>query len=84
MSAKTLTLRLSLEVYERATALAHRRGESLNRLFQAGLLLLDQREHEQRLFDDFTAIAAAGVDETDVEFALEAQTQAALSGTSVP
>ena len=51
-------------------------GRSLNRLFQEGLLLLDQREREKRVFDDFTAIAAAGPAETDVEFALAAQDRA--------
>jgi len=76
MTAKTLTLRLPSEIYQRAAALAERRGQSLNRLFQDGLILLDQRERERKLFDDFTAIAAAGPDATDVEFALEAQQQA--------
>jgi len=43
---------------------------------QFGLALLDQQERGKRLYDDFTAIAEAGVDETDVEFAIAAQTQA--------
>ena len=77
MTAKTLTLRLPIETYERAATLAERRGQSLNRLFQDSLLLLDQREREKQLFDDFTAIAATGPGETDVEFALEAHNQAA-------
>jgi len=76
MTAKTLTLRLTPTAYERATALARLRGQSLNRLFQDGLLLLDQQESEKQLFDDFTAIAESGADETDVEFAIEAQSQA--------
>jgi hypothetical protein len=76
MTAKTLTLRLPAEAYERATVLAERRRQSLNRLFQDGLALLDQQEREKRLYDDFTAIAEAGADETDVEFAIVAQTQA--------
>jgi predicted transcriptional regulator len=76
MTPKTLTLRLPAEAYERATALAERRRQSLNRLFQDGLALLDQQEREKRLFDDFTAIAEAGADETDVEFAIVAQAQA--------
>ena len=76
MTAKILTLRLSPEAYERAKALAERRRQSLNRMFQDGLALLDQQEREQRLYDDFTAIAEAGADETDVEFAIAAQTQA--------
>jgi hypothetical protein len=45
----------------------------LNRLFQDGLLLLDREEREKQLFEDFSTIAAAGADETDVEFALDAQ-----------
>jgi hypothetical protein len=76
MTAKVLTLRLSEEAYQRATALAEQRQQSLNRLFQDGLLLLDQQERDKRLFDDFTAIAESGTNETDVEFAIEAQTRA--------
>ena len=76
MTAKTLTLRLPIDAYERATALAERRHQSLNRLFQDGLTLLDQQEREKQLFADFSAIADAGAEETDVEFALEAQTEA--------
>ena len=77
MTAKTLTLRLSSDVYTRATALARRRRQSLNRLFQDCLLLLDQQEKEKRLFDDCSAVGDAGADETDVEFALQAQSQVA-------
>jgi hypothetical protein len=51
-------------------------GQSLNRLFQDGLLLLDQREREWQLFDDFSAIAATRPGESDVEFALAAQNRA--------
>jgi hypothetical protein len=75
MTAKTLTIRLPLSSYERAAQLAKARRLSLNRLFQEGLELLDQREREQRLFDDFSMIADAGTAETEVEFALAAQTQ---------
>jgi hypothetical protein len=76
MTAKTLTLRLPIDAYERAAALAERRHQSLNRLFQDGLNLLDQQEREKQLFADFSAIADAGSDETGVEFAVEAQSQA--------
>ncbi len=75
MTAKTLTLRLSPDVYNRARALADQRDQSLNRLFQDGLLLLDQQEREKQLFEDFSLIAAAGADQCDVEFALAAQNQ---------
>ena len=74
-AAKTLTIRLPLGVYQRAAQLAEVRGQSLNRLFQDGLQLLDAQEKEKRLFDDFSAIAAAGSDESDVAFALPAQTE---------
>ena len=76
MTAKTVTLRLPPGAYDQAAALAQRRRQSLNRLFQDGLVLLDKQEREKQLFDDFSAIAAAGSDETDVEFALAAQSQA--------
>lgn len=74
-AAKTLTLRLPLGVYERATRLAVTRGQSLNRLFQDGFQLLDSQERDKRLFDDFTAIAAAQGDESDVDYAFAAQTE---------
>jgi hypothetical protein len=74
-AAKTLTLRLPQGLYERATHLAVTRGQSLNRLFQDGLQLLDSQDRDQRLFDDFTAIAEAQDDESDVGFALAAQTE---------
>ena len=76
MTAKTLTLRLLPENYQRATALAKRRHQSLNRLFQEGLDLLVAQEQEKQLFDDFSLIAGAGADETDMAFALAAQHQA--------
>lgn len=74
-AAKTLTLRLPLGVYERASRLAVSRGQSLNRLFQDGFQLLDSQERDKRLFDDFTAIAEAQGDESNVEYALAAQTE---------
>lgn len=74
-AAKTLTLRLPLGVYERATRLAATRGQSLNRLFQDGFQLLDSQERDKRLFDDFTAIADAQGDESDVDYAFAAQTE---------
>ena len=76
MAAKTLTLRLPVDAYERATALAELRQQSLNRLFQDGLILLDQQEREKQLFADFSAIAESGTAETDVDFAFAAQSQA--------
>ncbi|MGI8603463.1 MAG: hypothetical protein ACR2OZ_10750 [Verrucomicrobiales bacterium] len=76
MTAKTLTIRLPAAAYERAADLARKRKQSLNRLFQDSLNLLDQQEREGELFDDFTAIADAGADEIDVGFALEAQNEA--------
>jgi len=56
---------LPLGLYERASHLAVTRGQSLNRLFQDGLQLLDSQDRDQRLFDDFTAIAEAQGDESD-------------------
>jgi hypothetical protein len=74
-AARTLTLRLPQGLYERASRLAVMRGQSLNRLFQDGLQLLDAQDRDQRLFDDFTAIADAQGDESDVGFAFVAQTE---------
>ena len=74
-AAKTLTIRLPLGLYERASHLAVTRGQSLNRLFQDGLQLLDSQDRDQRLFDDFTVIAEAQGDESDVDYAFAAQTE---------
>ncbi|MEI6178963.1 MAG: hypothetical protein WCS43_18870 [Verrucomicrobiota bacterium] len=74
-AAKTLTIRLPLGLYERASQLAVIRGQSLNRLFQDGLQLLDSQDRDQRLFDDFTAIADAQGNESDIGFAFAAQTE---------
>ena len=78
MTAKTLTLRLLPETYQRAANLAQRRHQSLNRLFQEGLELLAAQEQEKQLFDDFSLIADSGKDETDVDFAFTAQAQATV------
>ena len=74
-AAKTLTLRLPLGVYERANRLATSRGQSLNRLFQDGLQLLDSQDRERCLFDDFRAIAEALGDDSSIDFAFAAQTE---------
>jgi len=74
-AAKTLTIRLPLDLYERASHLAVIRGQSLNRLFQDGLQLLDSQDRDQRLFDDFTVIADAQGNESDIGFAFAAQTE---------
>jgi len=74
-AAKTLTLRLPLDLYERASLLSESRGQSLNRLFQDGFHLLDSLEREKRLFNDFSAIAEANEGESDVDFAFAAQSE---------
>lgn len=74
-AAKTLTVRLPLSIYEMATHLAEARGQSLNRLFQEGLQLLESHDRQQRLFDDFTTIADTADDEADVTFAFTAQAE---------
>jgi len=75
MIAKVVTLRLAPAEYERASALAQRRGLSLNRLFQEGFHLMERKKREEELFQDFSRIGEAAA-ETDVEFALAAQTEA--------
>ena len=74
-AAKTLTIRLPLGLYERASQLAVTRGQSLNRLFQDGLQLLDSQDRDQHLFDDYTVIADALGNESDIGFAFAAQTE---------
>lgn len=72
---KTLTIRLPLADYERATDLAKARHQSLNKLVQDGLKSIEAEERERRLFDDFTAIAEFGCEDNDMDFALEAQAE---------
>lgn len=76
MTAKVVTLRLPPGEYERATALAQRRKVSLNRLFRESFHLMERQDREKALFEDFSRIGAA-FGESDVEFALDAQTEAA-------
>jgi len=73
---KTLTIRLPLADYERATDLAKARRQSLNKLVQDGLKSIEAQERESRLFNDFTAIAESGREETELDFAFEAQAEA--------
>lgn len=75
MTAKIFTLRLPPVEYERVSALAQRRRISLNRLIRESLHLMERQERERALYDDFSRIADAAR-ETDVEFALAAQTEA--------
>lgn len=77
---KTLTVRLPVALYEKASELAKSRRQSLNKLVMEGLQTLDSQHRENRLFDDFTAIAESGVDETDMEFATEAQADVVKTG----
>jgi hypothetical protein len=72
---KTLTIRLPLADYERATDLAKARHQSLNKLVQDGLKSIEAEEREKRLFDDFTAIAETGCEDNDLDFAFEAQAE---------
>jgi len=78
-AARTLTLRLTPDLYEKASRLSASRGQSLNRLFQDGLQLLDSLDREKRLFDDFSVIAAADDGESDVDFAFGAQSETLVS-----
>lgn len=72
---KTLTVRLPISVYERAADLAKSRRQSLNRLVQEGLQVIEMQERERLLYEDFTAIAEAAGDEVEVDFALLAQNE---------
>ncbi len=73
-TAKTITLRLAPADYRIATSIAKRKNLSINKMFLNGLRLLEEKEKERQLFDDFTAIGKH-TDVADVEFALSAQSQ---------
>jgi len=73
-AVKTLSVRLPFGIYERAACLAEARNQSLNRLIQDGLQLLDAQDREKRLFDDFSAIADAGDANVGPVFAAQAET----------
>jgi hypothetical protein len=71
---KTVTLRLSPDAYATAAALARRKNLSINRLFIAGMKILDRQEQDRRLYDDFTRIGEQ-VEGAHVEFGLAAQSE---------
>lgn len=74
---KTLTIRLPISVYEKAADLAKSRHQSLNKLVQDGLRSIELQDREKRLFDDFTTIADLGREETEVDYAFDAQAEVA-------
>jgi len=74
-AARTLTLRLPSDLYERANRLLASHGQSLNRLFPEALQPLDSWDREKRLSDDFSAIAQASDGDPDVGFAYAVQSE---------
>lgn len=71
-SISTLTLRLNPDVYEKTKEIAKREGRSMSSFIGDLLKKRLAEEEEKRLFDAFTLISQE-TEETDVEFAADAQ-----------
>jgi hypothetical protein len=72
---KSLTLRLPESLYSAGNAVAGRRKVSMNALVCESLAAYLREEEDRTLFDAFTQAGEA--DDADIEFAFEAQADAA-------
>ena len=77
----TVSLRLSSDMYRRTTELARRRNKSVNALLQEGVCRLLQDEEDRTLSDAFDLLARHPAD-TDVEYAIHAQSEVILGDES--
>ncbi|MBW2040288.1 MAG: toxin-antitoxin system HicB family antitoxin [Deltaproteobacteria bacterium] len=68
----TLTLRLPPELYQEAKRVAQEEGESFNAFFRRLLAEKLRKVEEKRLFDFFSLVAEHS-EETDVDYAFQAQ-----------
>ena len=69
---KSLTIRLPLDLYQIASAIATRRFMSFNALVQESLLAMLKQEEEARLYEAFGQLGE-DAEASDVEFAAPAQ-----------
>ena len=74
---RTLTLRLSPELYSAAQTVARRRAISLNALLQRSLMLLLSAEEERTRFEEYTQLGQ-NPETCEVEYAVHAQAEVML------
>lgn len=73
---RTLNLRLTADVYEALKAVAQERGTSMNKVVEESILVTAAAARKARLRRAFAKIAE---EDTDVEFAFEAQREVVLA-----
>ena len=78
-TAKTLTIRLPLDLYQAISAVAKQRHISFNALVQESLSTILQAEEDARLYEAFGHLGA-DAEEADVEFAAAAQWEVVSRG----
>ncbi len=82
VAPKTLTLRLSPELYSAAQAVARRRAMSLNALLQQSLALLLRAEEERQRFEEYSQLGQHP-ETCEVEYAIHAQAEVMLHADTV-
>lgn len=72
---RTLTIRIPQPLFDSLQRAAKRRGKSMNKIVEDALSDLEARERLERLQDGLRKLGARG---TEVEFAIDAQSEVAL------
>ncbi len=80
---KTLTVRLPEDLYRNTAEVARKRGVSLNRLVQESLAQIIRDAHAAELYDAFSLVGE-DAEETNVEFALQAQWEVVTDEPATP
>ena len=78
---KAMTVRLPLDLYRASAQMASRRQVSLSGLVQESLRATLERERRRQLYQAFSRVGE-DMDETDVQFAFDAQAQVVRDGES--
>ena len=74
-ATKSLTVRVSGELHQETVRIATSRGESLNSFVEHAIARAVREQADQEFYDAFTLLAEDAA-ESDVEFAIDAQTEA--------
>ncbi len=78
---KAMTVRLPLDLYRATARMAKRRGISMSGFVQQSLRDALAHEERRQLYEAFGRVAGS-TDETDVEFAFDAQAEVVRDGES--
>jgi len=78
LDVKPLTVRLPAELYEVATAIAHKKCVSLNTLIQESLKAMVKEEEDREMYEAYTLLGQ-DQEECSVEYAIYAQAEVMLS-----